>query len=354
MFVSGKKQSEKKGLPPGSLVFIGEEKSHKPVIKIFDYDQDRFEEREERNLDQCMRYRKSDTVTWVNIDGVHDVELIREIGQLCDLHPLLLEDVLNTAHRPKLDEFEEHLFVLLKMIRFDDDQERIRTEQVSLVLGKNFVLSFHESQGDVFESVRDRLRHSRGRIRRMGADYLAYCLIDAIVDEYFNVLEKIDERIERLEDDLMDDSGESTTHKIYSLKKDLIFLLKAIWPLREMVARLEKGESELVSDKLSIFLRDLYDHIIQVMETIESYRDVLTGLLDTYLSAMSNRMNTVMKMLTVIATIFIPLTFIVGIYGMNFEHMPELHWHWGYPTVLGLMAAMTLSMLIYFRRKYWI
>ena len=349
-----KSQSKKKGLPPGSLVFVGAEKSFKPVIKVIDYDQEKFEEREVQQLDQCMAYRKSETITWVNIDGIHEVELVREIGQLCDLHPLLLEDILNTAHRPKLDEFDEHLFVLMKMVRFDEQRDKINTEQVSLVLGNKFVLTFQESRVDLFEPVRERLRHGRGRIRRMAADYLAYCLIDAMVDEYFVVLEKIDEKIEQLEEEMIDDPGEDTMGKIYTLKKDLIYLLKAIWPLREVVAGLEKGETDLVSDKVAIFLRDLHDHIIQVMETIETFREVLTGMLETYLISVSNKMNSVMKVLTIIATIFIPLTFVVGIYGMNFEYMPELTWRWGYPAVLVLMASMILTMLIYFKRKFWL
>jgi magnesium transporter len=293
-------------------------------------------------------------VTWINVDGIHEVDLIESIGKQFDLHPLTQEDILNTDHRPKLEDHENYLFLILKMLTYDDTEKELKMEQVSLIIGSTFVLSFQESEGDVFDAVRERLRKAKGRIRKMGPDYLTYAITDAIVDNYFVVLEKIGEEIESLEDELITDPDTETVESIHNLKRELIFLRKSVWPLREAIVGLEKGESDLVQDKTAVYLRDVYDHTIQVIDTIETFRDMVSGMLDVYLSSLSNKMNQVMKVLTIIATIFIPMTFIAGIYGMNFKIMPELEWRWGYLFAWIIMLLIGLSMIIYFKKKKWL
>jgi magnesium transporter len=293
-------------------------------------------------------------VTWINVDGLHDTAMLEEIGQLFDLHPLVLEDILNTQQRPKSEDYEKHIFVVLKMLSFADESPYIRSEQVSLILGNGYVLSFQEVTGDVFEPVRQRIRSRKGRICKMGPDYLLYALADAIVDHYFVVLERIEEKLELLEDAVFEDPTVSTLAEIQRLKVELLRFRKAIWPLREAVNGLLREENELITEKTEVFLRDVYDHTIQVIDTVEGFRDTVSGLLDVYLSSVSNRMNEVMKVLTIIATIFIPLTFIAGIYGMNFEYMPELRIPWAYPLVWFAMVVVALLMITYFRRKNWL
>jgi len=349
-----KKMSKKAGMSPGTLVHIGEKKAEQVKIQVFDYDEGYFEERELDTIEECFPYRLKPTVTWINIDGIHEVDTIEKIGKAFDLHPLIMEDILNTQQRPKLDEFEDYLFITLRMLIYDDTEKNLKTEQVSLVLGQNYLISFQEMEGDVFDPVRERIRKGKGRIRKMGHDYLAYALIDAIVDNYFVVLEKIGEDIESLEEEVVSDPGTETVQKIHQLKRELIFLRKAVWPLREVIGVLDRGESKLFQEKTAVFLRDVYDHTIQVIDTIETFRDMVSGMLDIYLSSVSNRMNEVMKVLTIIATIFIPLTFIAGIYGMNFKFMPELESKWGYPLVLAVMLGLGVIMLWLFRRKKWL
>jgi len=305
-------------------------------------------------VDECFIYKDKPTVSWINIDGLHQVDLIENIGECFDLHPLILEDILNTTQRPKLQDLEDYLCLILKMITYDETINQLHIEQVTLILGSNFVISFQETEGDVFDLVRDRLRKGKGKIRKMGADYLAYALLDAVVDNYFIVLEKIGEEIESLEDELLEKPDPETVHGIHNLKRELIFLRKSVWPLREAIVGLEKGESSLIQDKTAIYLRDVYDHTIQVIDTIETYRDMVSGMLDVYLSSLSNKMNEVMKMLTIIATIFIPLTFLAGIYGMNFKYMPELEWPMAYPVLWLIMISVALFMLSYFRKKKWL
>jgi magnesium transporter len=349
-----KKRSEKAGLPPGTLVHIGEKKTEKAKITIIDYDETQFEEKEAKTIEECFPFKEKPTVTWVNIDGLHDIEVMEKIGKHFDLHTLVLEDILNTEQRPKIEDFDDYIFVVLKMLYFDESQDEIRAEQVSIILGSNFVLSFQERVGDIFNPLRERIRNAKGRIRKMGADYLAYALMDAIVDNYFTVLEKLGEKIEDIEEKLVSNPTPETLQTIHNLKREMIFLRKSVWPLREVVSSLERGESSLIKESTKIFLRDVYDHTIQVIDTVETFRDLLSGMLDIYLSSISNRMNQVMKVLTIIATIFIPLTFVAGIYGMNFEYMPELKWRWGYFLVLGSMAIIGVWMLIYFRKKKWL
>jgi len=342
------------GLPPGTLIYTGKKRVGKVKISIIDYDEKHFQEQEIDSIMECVSFKDKPTVTWINIDGIHDVNLIEKIGSCFDLHPLVLEDILASDQRPKVEEFEKHLFLVLKMLQFDEKKQKVIGEQVSLILGPSYVLSFQEREGDVFNIIRDRIRKDMGRIRKMSSDYLAYALIDAIVDNYFFILEKIGEKIGDIETEVISNPTPKTLQHIYSLKRDMIFLRKSVWPLREVVNVLERGEIQLIKRSTQPFLRDVYEHTIQVMDTIESNRDMISGMLDIYLSSVSNKMNEIMKVLTIIATIFIPLTFIVGIYGMNFHYMPEIGWHWAYFTILSIMLIIGFIMIAYFRKKKWL
>lgn len=347
-------KSIRAGLPPGTLVHIGKERTEKVRITVFDYKEDSLEEKTVPSIEETFPFRDKPTVTWINVDGIHDMEVIQKVGKHFGLHPLVLEDIVNTGQRPKLEDYEKQLFIVVKMLTYDENKRETNSEQVSFILGSNFVISFQEAPGDVFDPVRERIRNGKGRIRKMGADYLAYALIDAIVDNYFIILEKLGERIEDLETELVTDPDQDTVGAIHRLKREMIYLRKSVWPLREVVSGLERSECQLIRDPTRPFLRDVYDHTIQVIDTMETYRDMLSGMLDLYLSTISNRMNSVMKVLTIIATIFIPLTFIAGIYGMNFEFMPELHWRWGYPAILAIMFLIGIAMLFFFRKKKWL
>jgi len=349
-----KKRDKKIGQPPGTPVFVGERKEESIKITVLDYDETKFQEKELLSIEECCAYKDSSTVTWININGIHDVETIEKIGVHFDLHPLIREDIVNTDQRPKIEEFETFVFVILKMLSYDDKAEETQVEQVSLIIGNNYVLSFQEREGDIFEQVRERIRKGKGRVRKSGADYLAYALIDAVVDHYFIILEKDGEKIEGLEEKVISDPEPKTLNNIHRLKREMIFLRRSVWPLREVINSMTKADSKMIKESTKIFLRDVYDHTIQVIDTVETYRDMLSGMHDTYLSSVSNRMNEIMKVLTIIATIFIPLTFIAGIYGMNFEFMPELKWNWGYFAVLGIMLVATGGMLVYFKRKKWL
>jgi magnesium transporter len=346
--------SKKPGLPPGTLVHVGEKKVEKVRLRIIDYDEENFEERELEAVEECFPYKDKRTVTWINIDGLHQVDIVEEIGKNFGLHPLVLEDIVHTEQRPKLDDFGDYIFIISKMLSYDEEENLLKAEQFSLVLGTNYIITFQERVGDVFELIRERLRKAKGRIRKMGADYLAYALLDAVVDHYFIVLEKIGERVESLEEDLVTDPTPKTMQAIHHLKRELIFLRKSVWPLRELVGGLERAESDIIQEKTTVYLRDVYDHTIQVIDTVETLRDMASGMLDVYLSSVSNRMNEVMKVLTIIATIFIPMTFIAGIYGMNFEFMPELKWRWSYPFLWAVIVAIGICMLFYFKKKKWL
>ena len=349
-----KRHSQKAGLPPGTLVYVGDKDLGPIRITYMDYDEQNFHEEQAKKIEDCFGFKTTPTVSWVNIDGIHDVQLIEKLGKHYGLHPLTLEDILHTGQRPKYEDFEKHLFIVLKMLSYNEDSQAVESEQVSLILGPNFVISFQERVGDVFEQIRERIRNAKGRIRKAEADYLAYALIDAIVDSYFAILERISEKIESVEEELVGDPTEKTLHQIHSMKREMISLRKSIWPLREVVSGFQRSESSIMQEATGLYLRDVYDHTIQIIDTIESLRDMVSGMLDIYLSSISNKMNAVMKVLTIIATMFIPLTFVAGIYGMNFEHMPELKWKYGYAAVWCVMASMAVVMLIYFRRKKWL
>jgi len=349
-----KVRSVKSGLLPGTLVHIGEKIDREIKITVTDYNEALCEEKEINALKECFYHTDPSIISWINVEGLHEIEVIQQVGECEGLHPLVLEDILNTDQRPKLEDFGEYLYIVLKMLRKGEGTD-IATEQVSLILGVNFVISFQEGiKGDVFDPIRERIRNGKGKLRSMGADYLAYSLMDAIVDNYFVVLEVTEERIEQLEEEVMVSPSAETVRKLHKLKRDMIFLRKAVWPLREVLSAMTRRESKLISDQVALYLRDVYDHVIQVIDIVEASRDILSGMLDIYLSSMSNRLNEVMKFLTVIGTIFMPLTFLVGVYGMNFEYLPELEWHYGYYAVWIFMVALSAAMILYFKRKRWL
>lgn len=350
-----KKRSKKNGLPPGSLVHIGERKTGDAKITLIDYDETNYQEIKLEKIEECFAFKDRQTITWINIDGIHQTEILEKLGNCYSFHPLILEDILYTDQRPKMEDFGGYIYIVLKMLNYNDASNKIMPEQISIILGPSFVISFQEGiEGDVFNNIRERIKFEKGRIRKMGADYLAYSLLDAIVDKYFIILENLSEKIELIEEKLIVNPMPETLQTIHKLKRDLIFLRKSVWPLRELVNGLERSESSLIKDSTTIYLRDIYDHTIQVIDTIETFRDIVSGMLDIYLSSISNRMNAVMKVLTIIATIFMPLTFIVGVYGMNFKYMPELEWRFGYLTVWIVMLAVGVSMLFYFKKKNWL
>ena len=348
------RRSKKAGLPPGTMVYIGAETTAPIKVKSFHYDQDGYHEASILNLETSCPVIEERGITWLEVDGIHKVDVIENLGKLANLHPLVLEDIVNASHRPKLEEYDGYLFIVLKMVQFDAATHEVLSEQVSLVLGPNYVISFQENEKDVFDKVRERIRNGKGRLRKCGADYLAYALMDAIVDNFFHVLEGMGEELEELEHELVTNPTQTTLDRIYSFKRSMMFIRRAGWPLREITMALERSDSDLVSDPTKLYLRDVYDHSVEIIDIIENLRDISSGMIDVYLSSMSNRLNEVMKVLTIIATIFMPLTFISSIYGMNFHYMPELEWHMGYPLVLLSMAAIGLGMLIFFRRRRWL
>ena len=353
MFMHLNRKLQSSGLPPGTPVFLGKKRDAQVEITVINYDASTLEEKHIADPDELLSYKKQSTVTWINISGVHDVKLVEKVCNLFAIHPLVQEDVTNTMRRPKAEEYDGYLFFLLRMIQYDDGQG-VQGEQVSLIMGQDWVLSFQERPGDVFEPIRERIRTSSGRIRKLGADYLFFALLDAVVDHCFMVVETMGDHVESIEDAVLEHATPEILQSLHQHKRDVIFLRKAVWPMREALSNLEKVESSLISKNTRVFLRNLYDHAIQLIDTIETLRDVLTGLFDIYLSTVSNRMNEVMKVLTIIATIFIPITFVAGVYGMNFEAMPELKWKFAYPATLALMATMTLGMIGYFKKKGWL
>lgn len=349
-----KKRSVKSGLPPGSLVYVGDTSTRPATVTVMEFGGGVFREEEVTSRDGFLPSSDPSTVTWINVDQVHQVDVVAGIGERFGLHPLVVEDILNTDQRPKMEDFGDFVYIVLRALTCSGESFGLETEQISLILGRTYVISFQEKDGAVFEKVRDRIRAGKGRIGRSGADYLAYSLLDSVVDNYFIVLERIGERIEALEETLVSNPAPSTLRAIHGLKRDLIFLRRSVWPLREVLCGLQRGETALVSAPTQVYIRDVYDHTIHAIDTLETFRDMISGMLDIYLSSISNRLNEVMKVLTMIATIFIPLTFIAGVYGMNFRRMPELEWAWGYPAVLFVMAAVCVYMILYFKRKKWL
>ncbi len=349
-----RKRSQKIGLPPGSIVYLGEPAAREVRLSVLDYDAEHVAHRELRSVDETFPFKDTATVTWIDVAGLHDTTVMERIGEHYCIHPLVLEDILNTDQRPKFELTDEHVFLVLKMLRFDTDTAELHADQISLILGANYVLTFHERAGDIFAPLRERIENGKGKMRRFGPDYLAYSILDIVVDHYFLALETIGEHIEALEHDVLENPDRALVERIQNMKRELIYLRKATWPLREAVGALSREETDLIRPSTHPYLRDVHDHIVQVIDMVETFRDMISGVLDIYLSSVSNRMNEVMKVLTIIATIFIPLTFLAGIYGMNFAYMPELRWRWGYPALWAVMLAVMAGMLLYFRRRRWL
>jgi magnesium transporter len=325
-------------------------------IQIIRYNESYYEEKNTQCIDDCFSLEDDHYITWINIESTKHFSELEKLATHFAFHPLLLDDITGLEQRPKLDDYGNHIYMITSMLDYNINSMRVDSEQLSLILGKNYVISIQENgkEGDVFNPIREKLRTSKGKIRRMGADYLLYSMMDIVVDNYFTIIEKIGERVEDIETSLITDPTPNTLRRLYGLKREMINLRKAVWPLREVVSKLERLDSELITDFTVLYIKDVYDHTVQVIETIESFRDILSGLLDIYLSSMSNKMNAVMKVLTIISTIFMPLSFIVGLYGMNFHHFPELDWYYGYYAVLGLCFSVAIGMLVFFRKRKWI
>lgn len=349
-----RRRGKQPGVAPGTPVHTGQRRVAEVRFGLFEYNKNDFQERMPTSVAECLPLARPGFVTWLNVEGLHDVEQLRSLGERAGIHPLVLEDIVSIGQRPKMEEYDEQLYIVLRALEYDETHAQIVEEQISIVLGRNYVLSFQEQPGDSFDPVRARIRTSKGPLRDRPADFLAYALIDAIVDNYFKVVEKVGDRLEALEDDVVGDPAPAVIADIHHMRRELLVMRRAVWPLRDVLSSLVREQSDLISDPTRVFLRDVYDHTVQVIDTVETMRDLLSSLMDLYLSTVSNRMNEIMKVLTIIATLFIPLTFIAGVYGMNFEHMPELRWRWGYPAVLLLMAIAAGAMILYFRRKSWL
>ncbi|MDD5584294.1 MAG: magnesium/cobalt transporter CorA [Candidatus Omnitrophica bacterium] len=323
-------------------------------ITVIDYNETSFEQKEVNSVEECFAFKDKPTITWINVDGIHKTEILEKLANCFELHPLILEDISDTDQRPKVEDLDTYVYIVLKMMSYGYEESEIQLEQISIIFGNNFVISFQQTIGDVFDRIRERLKNGKGRIRKMGADYLAYALVDAIVDNYFDILDQFGERIEFLEEETISGPDTAILKEIYHLKREMIFLRQSIWPLRDLLRGLERSESHLIKDVTRIYFRDIQDHVIHIIDSMDIFREMLTGLVEIYLSSLSNRLNEVMKVLTVIATIFMPLTFITGIFGMNFIHIPGLAEHWGFPAALAIMLAVGIYMLFYFRKRSWL
>lgn len=342
------------GLPPGTLVYTGEKEKEPVTILLLEYDQNSFIEKQIDNIDNILISKENEKVSWINVEGVHDIQLMEKIQSYFNIHPLAMEDIVHTTQRPKAEEYSDQLFIVTRMFIYDEENQDIKNEQVSFILGKNYLLTFLEDPGDVFNPVRERIRKDGTKIRSNGADFLAYALIDAIVDSYFHILEKLGEDIEELEDRLVVQPTREDLQSVHQMRRNMILLRKSVWPLREVISHLQRNEHEIINQSTQIYLRDVYDHIIQIMDTIESYRDMIVGMLDVYLSSTSNKLNEIMKVLTIISTLFIPLTFLAGVYGMNFHYFPELEIKWMYPWGFWIVSlSISFGMIIFFKRKKW-
>jgi magnesium transporter len=349
-------RGKKRGAPPGTAIHTGEKRVEEPRITLIRYGAETFESTEIQPsaIAGCFPPGDQGRVTWLNIDGLHDTELLHGLGQRAGLHGLVVEDIASVGQRPKQEEYEHNHYIVLRSLRYDPASHQVEEEQISFVVGPNYVLTFQEAPGDSFDHVRERLRQGRGQVRQRGADFLAYALMDAVLDEYFTVVEHISSRLEQLEQDVIEEPKTETVAGIHHVRNELLVLRRAVWPLRDLFNALLRDESPLFTAATRVYLRDAYDHAVQVIDSVETMRDLTAGLLDMYLSAVSNRMNETMKVLTLIATLFIPLTFVVGVYGMNFDFMPELRWPWAYPALWAVMLGIGISMFIWFRRKSWL
>jgi magnesium transporter len=347
--------SEKSGLPPGSLIHVGAVLETVTQMTVIDYSKDKYEEQAIESVEELRKFKDSETVTWVIVEGLTNIEIVERIGKIFGVHQLVLEDILNTHQRPKFEEYDDHLYIVLKCLLPEDEQLTVSYEQISLLLFNNVVFLFKEKRDALFVPITQQIRTSRGRLRRLGSDYLTYMILDTVVDQNFILIDSLDEAITSLEDSLLaSEPSKEMLNKIQRLKREIISIRRHVSPIRELLAGMLRSETELINEKTYIYLSDVADHAIRVMELIESYRDILTGLLDIYISSVSNKMNEVMKVLTVFASIFIPLTFLTGIYGMNFEYMPELKWKWAYPILWTLFITIPVGLFIYFRKKKWL
>lgn len=349
-----KRYAQKVGDPPGTLVYTGEKRTERIRITVTDYNEEYVHENEVQTIKECLPFKETQTVTWIQVEGIHDTEVIKEIGEHFDINPLILEDLMSPIHLPKIEIHEDYGFILLKSLKYHTSDSGGYREQISLIIGANYVISLQENLGDVFTSVQKRLHNAQGRIRKMGADYLAYALMDVIVDNYFILLEALSEQIELVEEETITNPTPEVLRKINALRRELLLLRRPILPLRDVISEILHESAALFREETHLYFRDIYDHLIQVIQTLETLRTTTAGLFDTYTSVVSHKMNEVMKMLTIVATIFIPLTFIAGIYGMNFKFMPELETRWGYPVVLLVMVGVGITMFIYFKFKKWL
>jgi len=340
------------GAPPGTMFYSGDQSGKRVKITLIEFNETEFFEQEFYDLSDCLHHVKPNMVKWINVEGVHDTALIGRISQLYNIHPLTQEDIVHVDQRPKFEEYENYILTIMKMILYGDE---VFAEQLSISLFEDTVISFQEPDGgDAFDIIRERLRACKGRVRRLGADYLFYALMDAVVDYYFNAIEKIGDKIERIEEEIINEPRQNSLIELYRLKREVIYLRKQVWPLRDMLSNLLRSESEFITDNTLLFLRDLQDHSTRIIDSVETYRDLLSGIMDIYLSTNANKMNEVMKVLTIMSSIFIPVTFIAGVYGMNFEFMPELKSPYGYAVVWLIMLSVMGGMIIYFRKKKWI
>lgn len=350
-----KSRAQKVGQSPGLLVHIGDKKTEKVELTLIDFGEDgHFLELTDAGLEDLEMVKKPDSVTWANVSGLHDTALIGKIGHFFGIHPLLVEDILNTDQRPRLEPYDEYIYIVLKMLHWHDGKPAVEIEQVSLIVGSSFVLSFEEKKDDVFESLRQRLTNEQGRLRTCGSDYMAYAILDTIVDNYFLILEEISERLEFLENEVVVNPTPKTLDTIQEMKRELLYIRKVVWPLREAIGRLSRGDIPLFEEETLMYVRDVYEHVIQIIDSVETFRGIVSGLLDIYLSSISNKMNEIMKVLTIIATIFIPITFLTSLYGMNLPNMPELEWPFAYPLLWIVILGISIALLYYFKHRDWL
>jgi magnesium transporter len=347
------KRSGKTGLPPGTPIHIGQRKTDQVRLRVIDYDEGRTEEHLLDQVSGDLYAPVPSGVRWVDVTGVHDLEILKRVGDGFDLHPLVVEDIANTDQRPKVEDYGDYLYIVFRTLTYEE-KRGVDSEQVSVVLGRDFVISFQEGETDIFEPIRERIKSGKGLIRKLGTDFLVYSLLDIVVDRYFTVTEGLGDEIETISDKVLANPNPATMGDIHRLRREMMFLHRAVWPLREVVSGLGKKDSGLVAETTGVYIRDLYDHTIQVMDAVEIYREMMSDLADIYLSSVSNRLNAVMKVLTVIATIFIPLTFLAGVYGMNFKYFPEIEWRWGYPSFWLICILVAAAMMVFFKRKRWL
>lgn len=344
-------KNENMGNSSESLFYSGEKRSDKIRITLIEYNETEYFEQEFYDLSECLSKVRPHMVKWINVDGLHNTEVIEAFAKPYNIHPLTLEDIVHTDQRPKFEDYDHYVFTVMKMISYTTE---VQSEQLAIILLENTVISFQEVQGgDAFDILRARLRQSKGRIHKLGADYLAYALMDAVIDCYFMAIEKIGDRVEQIEEDIIDNNDKKSLMELYDLKREMIYLRKQVWPMRDMINNMIRSETTLINESSDIYLRDLSDHVTRIIDTVETYRDLLSGIMDIYLSTNANRMNEVMKMLTIMSSIFIPVTFIAGVYGMNFDSMPELKSPYGYAITWTIMLIIIIGMLIYFKRKKW-